>query len=65
MHIEIGIADARSLLRRGCPAKTALRICCERHQAGSGWSRGSVNAFGISSVSFERSRVVKILIRGS
>lgn len=25
-HIEIGIADARSLLRRGCPPKTALRI---------------------------------------
>jgi hypothetical protein len=25
-HIEIGIADARALLRRGCPPKTALRI---------------------------------------
>jgi|GraSoiStandDraft_27_1057306.scaffolds.fasta_scaffold266426_1 hypothetical protein len=25
-HVEVGIADARSLLRRGCPAKTALRI---------------------------------------
>ena len=25
-HIEIDIAEARSLLRRGCPAKTALRI---------------------------------------